>query len=204
MTPLDLRHQQKQRTRQALLKAAAELMRQGGRPTLEDVAAQAMVSRATAYRYFPKVEALHLEASIDIDTPQADQILAGVPAANPIARLERIDDALQAMMTANEVPLRMMLAQSLELRARGAADRELPSRQNRRSSLIDAALAPASARFTPAALNNLRYALALVLGTEAMVVFKDVLRLDDAESRKVRRWAIRALVNAALPTPTKE
>ena len=30
-----------------------------------------------------------------------------------------------------------------------------------------------------------------------MVVFKDVLRLDDAEARKVKRWAIRALVDAA-------
>ena len=30
-----------------------------------------------------------------------------------------------------------------------------------------------------------------------MVVFKDVLQLDDAEARKVKRWAIRALVQAA-------
>ncbi len=30
-----------------------------------------------------------------------------------------------------------------------------------------------------------------------MVVFKDVLQLDDARARKVKRWAIRALVEAA-------
>ena len=30
-----------------------------------------------------------------------------------------------------------------------------------------------------------------------MVVCKDVLQLDDAEARKVKRWAIRALVQAA-------
>ncbi|WP_213958237.1 MULTISPECIES: TetR/AcrR family transcriptional regulator [unclassified Variovorax] len=204
MTPLDLRHQQKQRTRQALLQAASELMRLGGRPTLEAVAVQAMVSRATAYRYFPKVETLYLEASIDVDTPQAEQILAGVPASNPIARLERIDDALQAMMQANEVTLRMMLAQSLARSARGEVDPQLPARQNRRSPLIEAALGPTRARFSPAGLRNLQHALALVMGTESMLVFKDVLRLDDAEARKVRRWAIRALVNAALPTPKQE
>jgi hypothetical protein len=39
--------------------------------------------------------------------------------------------------------------------------------------------------------------LALVIGTEARVVFKDVLQLDDAEAREVVRWAIRALVEAA-------
>jgi hypothetical protein len=40
-------------------------------------------------------------------------------------------------------------------------------------------------------------ALALVVGTEAMVVCKDVLQFDDAEAREVERWAIRALVEAA-------
>lgn len=199
MTQSNLRHQQKQRTRQALLQAAAELIRQGGRPTLEEVAAQAMVSRATAYRYFPKIEGLYLEASIDVDTPQAEHILAGAPAGNAVARLERVDDALQAMTQANEVALRMMLAQSLELSARGEADAVLPARQNRRSPLIDAALDPLSERFSLAALKTLKHALALVMGPEAMIVFKDVLRLDDAEARKVRRWAIRALVQAAHP-----
>jgi hypothetical protein len=30
-----------------------------------------------------------------------------------------------------------------------------------------------------------------------MIVFRDVLRLDDAEAARVRRWAIRALISAA-------
>jgi hypothetical protein len=29
------------------------------------------------------------------------------------------------------------------------------------------------------------------------VVFKDVLRVNEAEARRIRRWAIRALVEAA-------
>ena len=41
-------------------------------------------------------------------------------------------------------------------------------------------------------------ALALVIGTESVIVFKDVLQLDDAETRKVKRWTIRALVQAAI------
>ena len=55
----------------------------------------------------------------------------------------------------------------------------------------------ARGQFKPAALRNLVRALALIIGTEAMVVFKDVLQLDEAEAQKVRRWAIRALVEAA-------
>jgi hypothetical protein len=63
--------------------------------------------------------------------------------------------------------------------------------------LIEAALEPARNQFKPAALKNLSKALALIIGTEAMVVFKDVLQLDDADARRVKRWAIRALVDAA-------
>ena len=39
--------------------------------------------------------------------------------------------------------------------------------------------------------------LALIIGTEGMIVVKDVLQLDDDEARKVKRWAIAALVEAA-------
>ena len=79
-----------------------------------------------------------------------------------------------------------------------AGNGDVPPRQNRRTPLIEAALEPARGQFKPAALRNLVRALALIIGTEAMVVFKDVLQLDDAEARKVKRWAIRALVQAAI------
>ena len=78
----------------------------------------------------------------------------------------------------------------------------LPPRQNRRTPLIEAALAPARDRFRPADLRLLMRALALVVGTEAMVVCKDVLQLDEPDTRKVKRWAIRALVQAALKPGT--
>jgi len=47
-------------------------MQAGRSPTLEEVAEAAMVSRATAYRYFPGVEALLTEAALDVAMPEAD------------------------------------------------------------------------------------------------------------------------------------
>ncbi len=113
-----------------------------------------------------------------------------------VARVARVDAAFDAMMTASEAGLRMMLAQSVE---RGiAADGAMRSkRQNRRSPLIEAALAPAERQFKPAGLQMLTRALALVIGMESMVVFKDVLQISDAEAHRVRCWVIRALVEAA-------
>jgi AcrR family transcriptional regulator len=192
------RPNQKRRTRKDLLQAASRLLKQGRKPTLEEIAEEAIVSRATAYRYFPNVEALLLEASLDVEVPEPDELFRGGPSDDPVARMERVDTMLHEMMLANEAPLRMMLANSMERRARGGGDEpDTPARQNRRSPLIDAALAPARKQFKPASLKTLSHALALIVGTEAMVVFKDVLQLDDAESRKVKRWAIRALVEAA-------
>jgi hypothetical protein len=90
----------------------------------------------------------------------------------------------------------MMLAQSLQ-RSLTEEGGQLPKRQNRRTPLIEAALAPYKKEFSPAAFQTLSRALALIIGTEALVVFKDVLQVSDAEARKVRRWAIRAMVEAA-------
>ncbi len=193
-----MRPNQKRRTRKDLLQAAARLMKQGRRPNLEEVAEEALVSRATAYRYFPTIEALLAEASADMVTPEPEDLFKGGGPDDPVARVERVDSALHEMMLGNEPAIRLMLANSLQRAAAGpAASDDLSLRQNRRTPLLEAALAPARRQFKPAGYDMLAKALALVVGTEAMVVFKDVLQLPDAEARKVKRWAIRALVEAA-------
>ena len=191
------RPNQTRRTRKDLLQAASRLMKQGRKPGIEEIAEEALVSRATAYRYFPSMEALLLEASLDVAVPEAEDLFRDGSPDDPVARLERVDAALHDMILANEAPLRMMLAHSLERGISGEAGDDLPGRQNRRTLLIEAALAPARHQFKPASLKTLSRALALIIGTEAMVVFKDVLQLEDAQARKVKRWAIRALVESA-------
>jgi AcrR family transcriptional regulator len=191
------RQQQKLRTRKDLLAAAARLMKQGQKPTLEEVAEAAMVSRATAYRYFPDIDALLQEATLDIAAPLAADILGADAPAGAAARVERVDSALHDMVLSNEAALRVMLARSLERRLASGSDPDVPARQNRRTPLIEAALEPHRREFKPAALKTLVQALALVVGTEAMIVCQDVLQIDDQQARKVKRWAIRALVDAA-------
>lgn len=186
---------QRNRTRKDLLQAASRLMKQGAKPTLEEVAEEAMVSRATAYRYFSNIDALLLEAALDVAVPEADELFRDAPAADPVARVSAVDDALHEMINANEPQLRMMLARSLESILDG--DAKTPRRQNRRVPLLEAALAPARQQFRPAALKMLIPALAMIVGSEGWIACRDVLRLDDAESRRVKRWALEALIEAA-------
>lgn len=166
-------------------------------PTIEDVAQEALVSRATAYRYLPSVEALMQEAALDVAMPQPDNALDDVRSTDPVVRLERADDAVHDFILENETALRLMLAHAIEQGARPERDGEAPRRQNRRLPMIEAAVEPAREQFPPATLTTLVSALALVIGPEAIVVGKDVLQLDDAEIRQVKRFAITALVEAA-------
>jgi AcrR family transcriptional regulator len=191
------RPNQRNRTRKDLLQAASRLMKQGRTPTLEQVAEEALVSRATAYRYFPNIEALLVEAPLDGAAPDPGVLFREVSSDDPVERLELVDSALEEMISANEPSLRLMLAHSVQRSTNGDAEREVPARQNRRTALIEAALAPARDEFTPAALKALTKALSVIIGTESMVVFKDVLQVDDDEARMVRRFAIRALVENA-------
>lgn len=190
------RANQKRRTRKDLLVAASRLMQQGRKPNLEEIAEEAFVSRATAYRYFPNVDALLLEAALDVATPEPDALFAGEESGDAATRLLMADRALQDMVRANEPQLRMMLAKSLEASVGGEAG--VPPRQNRRMPLIEAALEPARKDMPPATYRTLIRALALLFGTEAMIVCKDVLQIGDKEADRMRHWAMLALLETAF------
>ncbi|HYD13958.1 MAG TPA: helix-turn-helix domain-containing protein [Allosphingosinicella sp.] len=191
------RPNQKSRTRKDLLRAASRLMKAGRNPTLEDVAEEALVSRATAYRYFSGVEALLVEAALDVAMPD-ESFFAGDGSADVAARLLRADAAVAAMIAENEAALRAMLVHSLQQNMAGNA---LPARQNRRTPLIEQALLPVRDALPPTDFTRLARALALVIGTESMLVFKDVLAIGDDEAAAVRAWMIHSLVAAALGGP---
>jgi AcrR family transcriptional regulator len=186
-----MREAQRRRTRQAIVRAAARLLERGERPSLDEVAAEAEVSRATAYRYFPGLDALLSEAAIDALVPEPGDLLADAP-HDVSQRLELVDDTLDRACREREVPLRLMLARTLE-RSVQPGGALTPLRQNRRVPLIEQALAPLGDAYDV----RLIPALAMVMGTEGLIALKDVVGLDEAQSRVVRQWAIAALLKAA-------
>ena len=192
------RANQRYRTRKDLIDAAGRLMKNGHKPSLEEVAGAARVSRATAYRYFPNVEALLAEAPVDTTAPDWEALFANDAASDPEERIDRAEAAMHRLVFDNEAAIRLMLSATLVRAAGDRADETVPYRQNRRTPLIDLALAPARGRFKKASYGRLRAALAMIFGSESMVVFRDVLRLDEKTARGVKSWAVRALVRAAL------
>src|SRR6266851_7446103 len=75
----DGRLNQKRRTRRAIIEAAAKLVRGGQQPSVAEAAEAAVVSKATAYRYFPTQHSLLLEVGFEAIHPSAQSLLAGAP-----------------------------------------------------------------------------------------------------------------------------
>ena len=195
------RSNQRLRTRKDLLQAAARLMKKGDPLSLEAVAEEALTSRATVYRYFSSIEDLLLEAPLDDEVPLPEEVFADLTSDDVEERVDLAEAALHEMVYANQTQLRMLLANSLTSRVRAGQG---PVRQNRRLSLIEAALAPERARLDDRTYARLCAGLALVFGTESMVVLTDVLPTSPEEARRIKSWVVRTLVRTALEQSTRK
>jgi AcrR family transcriptional regulator len=188
---------QQLRTRKMLLETAARLLREGTVPTMDQVAEAALVSRATIYRYFPNVEALLAEAPLESAMLEPDAVLRQFRSRDAAERVDKAEAWMHEFCYAHERQLRVMLGTSL-LGDTAAAANATMRRQNRRSALIASALEPVREQLGEELHARLSASLAVLFGTEAMIVFQDVLRLDAKSARRIKSWAARALVAAAL------
>lgn len=198
----DPRANQKQRTRAAIVEAAAELLRQGAEPTVAAAAAAAKVSRATAYRYFPTPESLQLEvAGITPAYSSIERLVEALTGDDVAARLKAFTDAINSTTFADEPRMRMALKvyQETWFASRGADGKTPAVREGRRMRWLAQVLAPARKKAgASAAWKRMEAAVALTVGADAMVVMKDVCRLDDREAQDALRWAAQTLLRAGL------
>ncbi|CAA9405568.1 MAG: hypothetical protein AVDCRST_MAG51-1120, partial [uncultured Ramlibacter sp.] len=199
--PPDPRANQKQRTRQALVEAASELVRSGQDPTLAEVAERAKVSRATVYRYFPTPESLLIEAAqVNPAAEPVEQWLRALDVDDPAERLRGLLSTFNKVVLAEQVTLRTALRAyldtSLEHHRRGETNTTV--REGRRTRWLDEILAPVRRQLTPAKWRRLKAALSLTLGIEAIVVQKDVCQASDSETLATLDWAAQVLLRAAL------
>jgi AcrR family transcriptional regulator len=194
------RANQKARTRAAIVTAASELLSAGTQPTVAAAAEAAGVSRATAYRYFPTQDALLVEvAQVSPSVAAIERELASLTTADVEARVLAVLDAINPLAVAEEEHYRRALWVYLDTWLRNArSGEEQPAvREGRRMRWLDHALEPAH-DLPDDARRRLRAALALTLSIDAVVIMKDVCRLDDEEALEVLRWAARALLAAGL------
>ncbi|MFF3248194.1 TetR/AcrR family transcriptional regulator [Streptomyces sp. NPDC002870] len=189
------RSNQKRRTRTAIIEAARELIGTGAEVTMPAIARAALVSEATAYRYFPDLPSLIGEA------------LAGAwpPPAEALAPVADSTDPAERTAFACEFLLRGVLLRQGAVRAVIAATITRPeaasARPGIRFGLIDHALAPLEDTLgatDPEALAQLKRDLAVVVSAEALFALTDLCGLspDDAIASAVHTAT--TLTEAAL------
>lgn len=192
------RANQKLRTRRAIVQAAAELSRTGREVTMSEIAVAALVSEATAYRYFPDLVSLLQEAMAG-QLPDPDEALSGV---------EHSTDPVERVAAATEFLLRHVLARQGVVRAMIAGTIARPERSARpglRFGLIDHALAPqaVAAAIDPPALEQLRRGLAVVVSAEALFNLTDLYGLDPQDAIASVVATATSLTRAALHPDAK-
>jgi AcrR family transcriptional regulator len=188
------RSNQKERTRAAIVAAAREAVASGGEVTMPDVARRALVSEATAYRYFADLASLLREALAGLwDDPR-----------HAMAPVAHSDDPVERIGFATEVLLREVLAYQGAVRAMIAAAVARPgavSRPGRRFALIAEALRPLEDTMAvqqPARFEQLKRGLAVVVSAETLFTLTDLCGLTPELAIASAIETARSLTAAAI------
>ena len=188
------RSNQKERTRAAIVAAARAAIAAGGEITMPEVARRALVSEATAYRYFPDLASLLRETLVGLwESP-----------AEAMAPVAHSDDPVERIGFATEVLLREVLARQGAVRAIISAAITKPGvvlRPARRFGLIDEALRPLEDTMAvqqPARFAQLKRGLAVVVSAETLFTLTDLCGLTPELAIASAIETARSLTAAAI------
>jgi AcrR family transcriptional regulator len=185
---------QKARTRAAIVQAARDLARSGAEITMPAVAQAALVSEATAYRYFPDLPALLRETLASAWPSPAEAMEPVADSADPADRVGYAAEFLLRGVLRNQGAVRAMISATI------TRPETAPARPGVRFGLIDYALAPLDGPLAPVSheeLAQLKRDLAIVVSAEALFILTDLCGLppEDAIASAVR--TARTLTTAA-------
>ena len=138
------------------------------------VAQRALVSEATAYRYFADLPALVREALAGLWPPPGEMLRAIDGVADPAERVAFAAQALLTHVLRYEGSTRAMIAATIA-RPKGAAERP-----GYRFGLIDRALDPVADAFQAEDLAQLKQRLAVVMSPESLFTLIDFCGLPPA------------------------
>ncbi|NNF07431.1 MAG: TetR/AcrR family transcriptional regulator [Candidatus Eisenbacteria bacterium] len=188
---------QKRRTRQALLDAALRLLKRGEEPSLESIAREADVSRATAYRYFPRIESLLNVLPLAGLVADPEEILGAVDGGDPVGGALATQRYFYELAAKNEKAFRRLIHATLDeaLRQEDEKDYE-PLRGSYRLRTFDTALNSLRGRVAEEEIEKLRIALVVLSGVEALIAVKDVVGVDSQVGFESLGWAARILVES--------
>ena len=185
------------RMRATLLETAVDMVNQGRLPSVTELAHEAGVSRATAYRHFPTRARLIADLT-DFSLGPVRSWISGHE--DGVDRVMELFENTFPRFKEYETQLRAALLLSLEhqLLAQAGALKEDQYKRGFRRNLLTEAAKPLKATLGKRRFDRLIRALSLIYGIESYVVFKDIWDASTAETEATARWMAQALLKQAL------
>lgn len=188
------RKKQKKKTREKILTSAQTLLSKGENFTLEDIAKEADISRATVYRYYSNVEILAGEAGLDLSVDSPDRIYERLKGKSLEEQVLGIQDYYNGMALDNEQAFRKYLSVVVN------SDQMTKKRGARRKQALALAFADNSGGLSKEEVQRLMDISTVLMGMEALVVTKDVCDLSNEESKELLNWGLRMIIRGMRST----
>lgn len=189
------RSQQKYRTRRALLAAARVLLERKEPVTVTAAAAEAMISKATAYRYFATSDALLREAALDGAWLSPEEVIGNAEGVRE--RVQRVNAYLFTHTRRHESAHRHFLAKALDAWVAAGGKPKSQLRLARRLPMFELALEPVKERLPKAEFRHLLLSLAGATGIESYIALKDMIGLDDQTADEISASIVTAILDKA-------
>lgn len=186
------RTNQKTRTRDALINATRELLREGVTPSVVQAAERAGISRATAYRYFDNQGLLVSAAAPYTDR---ESLLPDDPPQDPVERVTIVAAEILRITIDAEAELRAMLRISLDPVQAG---QDIPLRKGRRYRWFEDALSPVRPVLGEERHRELALAVAAAVGIESLVWLTDIAGLSRQAAADLLIQTARALTRGSI------
>ena len=198
--------------------AAVTMLRDGRPPSMPEAAERALVSVATAYRYFRTAEELWEDAAIFTATVivDSDEIGAAIEAAGDDveARVAVVVRMIGWGFIDHEVLIRQVMRTSLDrwFAQQGTDGEARPVRPGQRNKWNALALQPLRDKLEDDQVDSLVEALGFVVGAEAVITLLDALQLSPEAAKELQlmtaMWILRGglaeFAPAEKPEPKKK
>ncbi|MEX6212003.1 TetR/AcrR family transcriptional regulator [Providencia huaxiensis] len=189
----------RKRTYVLLVTTALDLFEKGAMPSVSELALEAGVSRATAYRYFP--------TQTDLITAVVNESLEPILTWRPqsVKTEERIDELLTyafPRMFEHEGVLRAALQASLQQWAQGRStplsikDKRLE--RGNRKDILTMVTSPMKSEFPQEIIDKVIRAFSVIYGSEIFLVLKDIWKMEDSQVTELAQWMAKAIMNQAV------
>jgi AcrR family transcriptional regulator len=186
------RIRQKLETRNKILETAQMLLEKKAIVSLEEVAREMNISRATIYRYYSNVDMLCAEATLTLQVKHHDNFIEEVRDLSLPDSLVYVQQYFNMLAQVHETAFRKYLSVVLDESVKKSS--EVTLRGARRPAALEVVMRPYAQQIGAENYDKLKQIVTTLCGIEPMIANKDVNGLSNEESNALLEWALKMIL----------